>query len=98
MNPKISQMLQGRIEQFADYVYEILPKEKRDLGRNIYDIKVEDFVWIFKQVIMPVKDNHELILKMAEEKFGVSKNDVSKEQMEKLLKYLKLFCKFIEQI
>ena len=86
MNPKISQMLQGRIEQFADYVYEILPKEKRDLGRNIYDIKVEDFVWIFKQVIMPVKDNHELILKMAEEKFGVSKNDVSKEQMEKLLK------------
>src|SRR5271154_4914547 len=98
MNPKILVMLQKRIEQFSDYVYEILPKEKREVATNIYSIKTDDFVWIFKQVILPVKDNHELILKMVEDKFGVSKNDVTKEQLDKLLKYLQLFCKFIEQI
>ena len=98
MDAKIIEMLDKRRQQFYDFLNKILPESKKGLANTFKALSNQEFIMLFKNMIIPVEHNPDLIMKMVEEQYSLSQKDFKPEDIDILKKYMICFCEFIKAI
>lgn len=98
MNTEILKMLTNRRGQFDAFLRKILPQQQHFLADRLQSVSNQDFVIMFKELIVPVKHNPDLIIKVLEEKFGICQKDIKQSDVGTIKAYLNIFCRFVEEV
>lgn len=92
----IMEILAKRKLQFEDFLYKICPEDKRDLLNMIKSKSPEQFVSYFRFFVLPLHDRLEESVKMIMMTNKISEGEVSQDDIDILIEYLRIFCEFIE--
>src|SRR5579875_2543592 len=97
-NLTIEKCLDKRIKEFYNWLLSVTPDDKKHYLNKLKDIPVEEFVLFIKKMVIPLKNNKEMIVDAVLQHINMKITDFKQSDIDTFFNYLELFTKFIEKI